>query len=102
MARSDYGPEVKSSMDGPPSGGKPKLAPRRKQATPKPPTQPANVSEGQTGMQGGGLQNAPRQPVNTAPPPMAHGAPASNSGHAMMAASIAHAILNKGSGGGGY
>lgn len=104
MARSDYGPEVKSAMKEPPRKG----APGKRPPPPKEKETPGDIAmDKQRGIAQGSPQDqamdarlGPTGAVAPQPPhPPAPGG--ANPAHAMMAASIAHAILG-GSKGGGY
>jgi hypothetical protein len=109
MARSNFSDEIKSSMSNPtpPSAGK---KPAFKTVTEKEPTDPkAARAEDIQEAQAAGLKLAPgqagvgggqRMPPNAAPPRLAQQAPP-DPHHAQLAAGIAHAILNRGAGGGG-
>ena len=110
MARSDYGPEVKSAMQQPPRGGKPGKRPPPKSAPEK--ETPADLAmDKQRGIAQGSPQDLkmdaashPIPPQHSPPQPQGGVAPqggnmGNSPAHAMMAASIAHAILGGNKGG---
>ena len=114
MARTDYGPEIKSSMGGavgrkaPPGKRLPSANAPAKKVAPEQDNPAEMAQDKQRGIAPGSPQDlamdargAGAGPSQQVPRPPTPGGGGANPAHAMMAASIAHAILG-GSKGGSY